>query len=147
MRNIQIHEEEKWKFLENCNFSVNKSHFPFSAISSDHGIEQLNRELKVVGGVKRLFQNENAVHRCILWAPVLDSVCEDFRKRNNLKNQSRDKHYQLTGATNSRIMGNDDKLLSHFKSIKLSFESSEHMHIIASNAVLSECIASDIANQ
>ena len=99
MWNIQIYEEEKWKYIEGCNFSVNKSHFPFSAISADHGIEQLNRELKVVGGVKRLFQNENAVHRFILWALVLDSVCEDFRKRNNLKNQSRDKHYQLTGTT------------------------------------------------
>ena len=44
-------------------------------------------------------------------------------------------------------MGNVDKLLSHFKSIELSFESSEHMYNIASNAVLSESIASDIANQ
>ena len=37
--------------------------------------------------------------------------------------------------------------LSHFKSIELSLESSEHMYNIASNAVLLECIASDIANQ
>ena len=44
-------------------------------------------------------------------------------------------------------MGNVDELLSHFKSIELSFESSEHMYNIASNAVLSESIASDIANQ
>ena len=44
-------------------------------------------------------------------------------------------------------MGNVDKHLSHFKSIELSFGSSEHVHNIASNAVLSESIASDIANQ
>ena len=41
-------------FFENGNFSVNKSHFPFSAIGADHGIEQLNLELNVVGGVKGL---------------------------------------------------------------------------------------------
>ena len=28
MRNIKIYEEETWKFFENGNFSVNKSHFP-----------------------------------------------------------------------------------------------------------------------
>ena len=117
MRNIKIYEEETWKFFQNGNFSVNKSHFPLSAIRADQGIEQLNRELKVVGSVKGLLQNENVLHRFILCAPVLDSVCEDFRKRSNLKKESRDKHYQLTGTTNSRIMGNFDKLMSDFKSI------------------------------
>ena len=92
-------------------------------------------------------QNENPLHCFILCAPVLDSVCEDFRKRNNLKKESRDKHYQLTVTTNSRIMGSVDKLFSHFNSIELSFESSEHMYNIVSNAVLSESIASDITNQ
>ena len=38
MRNIEIYEEETWKFFENGNFSVNKNHFPFSAIGADHGI-------------------------------------------------------------------------------------------------------------
>ena len=44
-------------------------------------------------------------------------------------------------------MDNVDKPLSHFKSIETSFESSEHMYNIASNAVLSESVASDITNQ
>ena len=134
-------------FFGNGNFSVNESHFPFSAIGADHGIEQLNLELNVVGGVKGLLQNENALHCFILCTPVLDFVCEDFRKRNNLNKESRDKHYQLTGTTISRIMAKIDKLLPHFKSIKLSFESSEHTYNIALNAVLSESIASFIANQ
>ena len=88
MRNIKIYEEETWKFFKNGNFSVNKS----CAIGVDHGIEQLNRKLKVVGGSKGHLKNENALHRFVLCAPVLDSVCEDFRKRNNLKKESRDKH-------------------------------------------------------
>ena len=49
MWNIKIYEEGTGKFFENGNFSVNKIHFPFSAIGADHGIEQLNRELKVIG--------------------------------------------------------------------------------------------------
>ena len=147
MRNIKIYGEETWKFFENGHFSVNKSHFPFTAIGAYHGIEQLKRELKVAGGVKGLLQNENTLHGFILCAPVSDSVCEDFRKRNNTKKEARDKHYQLTGTTNSRIMGNFDKRLSHFRSIELSFQSSEHMYNVVSNAVLLESIPSDIANQ
>ena len=86
--------------MENGNCSVNKSHFSFSVIGADHGIEQLNQELKVAGGVKEILQNENALHRFILCTPVLEFVCEDFRKRNNLKKEPRDKHFQLTGTTN-----------------------------------------------
>ena len=74
-------------------------------------------------------------------------MCEDFGKRNNWKKESRDKHYQMTSTANSRFMHNVDKLLSHFKSIEISFESSEHMYNIASNDVLSESVASDITNQ
>ena len=44
-------------------------------------------------------------------------------------------------------MGNVDKLLSHFRSIELSLESSEHMYNITSNAVLTESITLDTANQ
>ena len=78
----KIYEEKTWKFFENGNFSVNKSHFPFSEIGGDDGIEQLNQELKVVGGAKGLLQIENALHRFFLCAPVLDSMCEAFCKRN-----------------------------------------------------------------
>ena len=74
-------------------------------------------------------------------------MCEDFGKRNNWKKESRDKHYQMTSTANSRFMHNVDKLLSHFKSIEISFESSEHMYNIASNDVLSESVASDVTNQ
>ena len=70
-----------------------------------------------------------------------------FWQKKQLEKESRDKHYQITSTTSSRFMDNVDKLLSHFKSIETSFESSEHMYNIASNAVLSESVASDITNQ
>ena len=90
--------KKRHKFFKDGNFNVNKSHFPFSKIRADHGIEQLNWKLKVAGGVKGLLQNENSLH-FILYAPVLDSVCEDFHKRKNMRKESRNKQYQLTGTT------------------------------------------------
>ena len=81
-------------------------------------------------------------------------MCSTFRfpvrgfwQKEKLEERVKDKHYQLTSTTNSRIKGNVDKLLSHFKSIDLSFESCEHMYNIPSDAVLLESITSDIANQ
>ena len=79
----KIYEEKTWKFFENRNFSVNKSHFPFSGIGGDDGIEQLNRELKLVGGVKGLLQIENALHRFFLCAPVLILCAGLFAKEKN----------------------------------------------------------------
>ena len=36
MRNINNYDKAIWKFFENGNFSVNKSHFLFSAIGAGH---------------------------------------------------------------------------------------------------------------
>ena len=38
--------------LDAGEFSVNNSGIPFTAIGSDHDIEQENRALKVIGGIK-----------------------------------------------------------------------------------------------
>ena len=42
---------DTWEYLSNGGFCVNKSKVPFTSIGADHGIEQENRALKVVGGI------------------------------------------------------------------------------------------------
>ena len=42
-----------WSFFQEGNFSVNKTKVAFSAIGADHGIEQENRAMKVLGGDQR----------------------------------------------------------------------------------------------
>ena len=43
-------------FLE---FSVNKSNVPFSVIGADHAIEQENRAVKGLGGIKRIANSQD----------------------------------------------------------------------------------------
>ena len=41
-----------WNRFVEGEFSVNKSNVPFSAIGADHALEQENRAVKVLGGIK-----------------------------------------------------------------------------------------------
>ena len=49
---LMIEDEKTWDFLNDGNFSVNKSNVPFCAIGGDHALEQENRRMKVLGGYK-----------------------------------------------------------------------------------------------
>ena len=51
-----------WEFLNKGNFSVNKCELPFNAIGADHGIEQENHTLKVLGGVTGILINKAVLH-------------------------------------------------------------------------------------
>ena len=47
--------------FEEGNFSVNKTATSFSAVGVDHGIEQENRAMKVLGGIKGIANNQKAL--------------------------------------------------------------------------------------
>ena len=53
MFELKEKEPDIWNLFDSGEFSVNKSGIPFTAIGTDHGIEQENRALKVTGGIKR----------------------------------------------------------------------------------------------
>ena len=56
------------------NFCVTKSVTGFISISPDHGIEQESRELKGIGGLVGIKQNEKSLDKYFLIAPELSDV-------------------------------------------------------------------------
>ena len=52
MYELKDKDKNIWALLDAGEFSVNNSGIPFTAIGSDHDIEQENRALKVIGGIK-----------------------------------------------------------------------------------------------
>ena len=50
MYHLRDADPDTWSFLKN-NFCCRKSLRPFTAIGVDHALEQVNKELKVVGGI------------------------------------------------------------------------------------------------
>ena len=52
MYQLRIDDPIIWHRSVEGEFSVNKSNVPFSAIGADHALEQENRAVKVLGGIK-----------------------------------------------------------------------------------------------
>ena len=58
---MQQNDEVTRKLMKDWYFSVNKSKLPFTAIGSDHDLEQEKRKLKVVGGIKRITNSQKVL--------------------------------------------------------------------------------------
>ena len=100
---------------------MNKSRCAFRAIGGDHGIEQENRSLKVLGGVKGILLNKAALHRFSLASPELNRICDEFFERNNVMDYGRRLHYQLTGSINLRVIANVSKLSDTMEALDVLF--------------------------
>ena len=62
-----------WEGFEKGNFCVTRV-AGFTSIGPDHGIEQKNRELKVVGGIVGITDTERKVFGYFLIAPELSKI-------------------------------------------------------------------------
>ena len=69
---------ETWEYFKQGNFSVNKTRIPFSAIGADHGIEHENRTMKVMGGIKGITNNKEALYRFALVTPEINLMVREF---------------------------------------------------------------------
>ena len=99
-----------WQYSHDRNFSVNKSSCAFSAVGGDHGIEQENRSLKVLDGVRGILLNKAALHGFSVASPELNRICDELLERNNVVHYGRKLHYQFSGSINLRIIANVNEL-------------------------------------
>ena len=57
---------------------VNKSTVLFSAIGAYHGIEQENKFMNILGGIKGIENNQKALNEYLLTAGEMGNIIEDF---------------------------------------------------------------------
>ena len=109
------------------NFSVNKTLIPFSAISVDPAIEQENREVKALGGIKGVANSRKALDEYFLTVSDMENIIQDFCDVFNIQNEApkRTQHYQLTGSKNEGINDNVKKMSDVFYSHEINFEKSD----------------------
>ena len=100
--------------------------------------------MKVTGGVKGFIQNSSALHRLCLNAPVLNALSKEFSSKNGIAVQRRIHHYQFTGSTNSIIAAKVNKLSSMYDTFNVSFQPSDALTNIISEAVLPAVIATKL---
>lgn len=111
MRKLETSDHDTWKALEDGDFCVTKSSIPFCSIGPDHGIEQENRTMKVIGGITGITQKEATLDKFFLIAPELARLVNEFGDLNGVSiKQERTKHHDLVGAARSRIFRNAEKM-------------------------------------
>ena len=91
---------------------------------TDHGIEQENRALKVLGGTKEIASSYQALDEYFLPVAKLGNMIKDFCETfgiNNNQNTKSDDHNQLTGSKNTRIGDNVEKLSAIFNTFNVNF--------------------------
>ena len=103
---IELKEKDQgtWEVLRRGNFSVNKSSVPLSAIGADHELEQQNRALKVLGGIKGIANSQTALDKFFMTAEEVSLLLDQFADHYHLCNcRNTKEHYQLSGSKNKRI--------------------------------------------
>ena len=96
-------------------------HLPFS-IGADHALEQQNRAMKVLGGIKGIANNQTALDEYFMTAGEMSSILDHFADQYDLLHSRNIKeHYQLSGTKNKRISDNTSKLSQILDSRNLTF--------------------------
>ena len=110
---------------------------PFSAIGADHGLEQQNRTLKVLGGIKGIANSQTALDGFFMAAREMSLLLDQFADHHHLRNSRNTKeHYQLSSSKNKRILDNTQKLSQILDTHNLSFENTKNLYNVLTNKVM-----------
>ena len=127
-----------------------QSDVPFTATGPDHGIEQENRGLKVIRGIKEIVNSHQVLDNSFLTAAELGNMIKDFCETlgiNDNQNTKRDDYYQLAASKNTRI-GDVEKLSAIFNTYNVNFNHTDSVYNILTMKVLpateSTCILDSI---
>ena len=71
MCNLQRSDPDIWEEFVSGNWVVNKNEVPFCALGAYHALEQVNRAMKVSGGLIGITQNKNARNHFFLVSPEM----------------------------------------------------------------------------
>ena len=147
MEQTEQQHPDIWAEFMKGNFCITKGAAGFTSIGPDHGIEQENRELKVIGGIVGITQNEKSLDKYFLIAPELSNVQHEFEKQYCTGNQvKRTQHHELTGGKLSRVTQNAVKLSAVFHEHGNPFESTDEDEIynLLTKEVMTETATKDI---
>ena len=107
---VELKEKDRdvWEVLQQDNFSVKKSSVPFSAIGADHGLEQQNCAMKVLGSIKGMSNSQTAFDEFFMTAGEMSLLMYQFTSTGSIpyhlhNSRNAKEHYELSGSKNKRI--------------------------------------------
>jgi hypothetical protein len=151
MQETEKKHPEIWAEFMQGNFCVSKGVAGFTSIAPDHGIEQENRSLKVIGGIVGITQNEKSLDKYFLIAPELSKLLHEFEKAYCIVgNDKRTQHHELTGGKLARVVNNAAKLTAVFQEHGDPFataENEDEIYNLLTKEVMKENVSNDIVTR
>ena len=77
---------------------ISKSAITYTAIESDHAMEQINEDMKVMGGITNITQKSNARNSFCSAIFVIASLSKGFCRIHSIDKYERRRSYQSTRA-------------------------------------------------
>ena len=99
MMDLKENDEKTWIMMMEGGFCVGKSKVPFTSIGADHGIEQRNRSIKVMGGIKGISNSSINLDEYFLSTAEISNIITSFCDKFGISESEackREDHYQLS---------------------------------------------------
>jgi hypothetical protein len=131
------------------NWVVNKnSSVPFCALGADHGLEHMNRSMKVNGGLVGITLNQTARTKFFLIAPEMARLAEQARNMAGVKSKTLTRHHNQTLAVLSRENKIVQALIETIETFTNPFtEESSDLFNVVTKVVMPDNIKKDLCNQ
>ena len=131
------------------NWVVNKnSSVPFCALGADHGLEHVNRSMKVSGGLVGITLNQAARTKFFLIAPEMAGLAGQAKDMAGVASKIQTRHHNHTPAVASRECKNIKALMETIDNFTNPFadESSDLFNLVT-KVVMPDNIKEDMCNQ
>ena len=122
MHGLKSTASQVWDAFEKGGFVVQNSDIPFTAISVDHAGEQVNKILKVNGGLVCISHNVNARDRFFLTAPYIANITKEMKIAGKIADNSCNKPNQLSTSIQAKRYENVQNLRDVFANHGITFE-------------------------
>ena len=150
MEKLPDSDPEIYKEFLDGNWVVNKNQgAAFCALSADHALEQINRSMKVKGGLVGITLNPNARTKFFLIAPELARLAEEAKEMagTSTANESTH-HHSLVASRLSHEVKNIEKLSNTMESFTNPFtQESNKLFNLVTKVVVPENVQKDLDGQ
>ena len=139
MMDLKENDEKTWIMMMEGGFCAGKSKVPFTSMGAAHGIEQENRSIKVMGGIKGISNSRINLDEYFLSTEEVSNIIRSFCSKFGISKSEackREDHYQLSGSKNSRIRSNMSKISDVFSTYGVSFDATDNVYNVLTMKVL-----------
>ena len=139
MMDLKENDEKTWMMIMEGGSCVGKSKVPFKSIGANHGIEQENRSIKVMGGITGTSNPSINLDKYFLSTAEISNIITSFCDKFGISESEackREDHYQLSGSKNSRIRINVSKISDAFSTYGVSFDAKDNFYNVLTMKVL-----------